>query len=119
MAFADTSTYTGNGGDGSIIGQFKEEEHGCFFEFSRNTEADATEDVQRFLKEGANWTNKFPHKVWVMDESNPMRAHDHGFRYARVLKTRAWVVIDEDENGPVLECWKFKNAKCSIYNRIH
>ena len=118
MAFADQTTYMGVNGDGSIIGQFKEEEHGQFFEFSRNTDADAKEDVQRFLLEGADWTNKFPHKVWVMNEGNPMRKHDQGFRYARVLKTRAWVVIDEDENGPVLECWKFRNAKSSIYERV-
>ena len=116
MAFADNSTYMGSNGDGSIIGAFYEEEFSNRFEFSENRIA--KEDVQRFLLEGANWTNRFPHKVWVMDEGDAMRAHDQGFRYARVLKTRAWVVIDEDENGPVLECWKFKNAQRTIYKRL-
>ncbi len=115
MAFADSTTYMG--GDGSIIGSFIEEDFKNRFEFSRNVEADATEDVQRFILEGASWTNTFPHKVWVMDEGHPMRKHDQGFRYARVMKTRAWVVVDEDENGPVLECWKFKNAQRIIYPR--
>jgi len=115
MAFADRNTYMGPGGDGSIIGRFFEAESGLLFEFSENKTA--TEDVQRFILEGTDWTNQFPHKVWVMEQSNPMRKHDQGFRYARVLKTRAHVVVDEDENGPVIEVWKFKNAKREIYER--
>lgn len=116
MAYADVSTYRPDG-DGSIIGQFIEEEFGIIFEFSENRVA-ASEDVQRFLLKGADWTNQFPHKVWVMDESNPMRAHDQGFRYAKVMKTRAHVVVGEDENGPVIEVWKFKNAKRNVYPEL-
>lgn len=94
---------------------FLEKEYGTLFEFSENH--GPTEDVQRFLLEGSNWTNQFPHKVWAMDEGRPMREHDQGFRYAKVLKTRAHVVVDEDENGPVIEVWKFKNAKRNMYSR--
>lgn len=112
MAFADNSTYIGN--DGSIIGSFFIDDR--IFEFSENRTG-ITEDVQRFLREGTDWTSQFPHKVWVMNESNPMRKYDQGFRFARVLKTRAHVVVDEDENGPVIEVWKFKNAKRNMYSR--
>jgi hypothetical protein len=45
----------------------------------------------------------FPHRVCVNDP------HGWAYRYARVLKTVAHVVIDEDEYGhPVIERWKIK-----------
>ena len=104
MAYADLNTYFGH--DGTIVGCFTEAEVGKVFEYSKNIQPE--EDVQRFLVNGADWTSLYPFKVWVMDESNPMREHDHGFRYARVLKTRLYVVVDEDENGPVEEKWYMK-----------
>lgn len=121
MAHADDSTYMGMG-DGSIIGSFYEEECGNFFEFSHNPDyiGHVDEDVTRFLKEGAVFGSEIPHLVWVINEGHFMRNHMGGFRYARVLKTRAWVLVDEDEEGnPVWECWKFKGAKANIYDRRH
>jgi len=45
----------------------------------------------------------FPHRVCVNDPRG------WAYRYARVLKTVAHVVIDEDEYGhPVIERWKIK-----------
>lgn len=31
-----------------------------------------------------------------------------GSRYAYLRKTRAYVIVDEDENGPVIETWPIK-----------
>ena len=118
MAFADSSVYFGCG-DGSIIGQFREEEHGNIFEFSRNLDyVEPNEDVHRFLfTKETDITKLFPHLVWVIDEGHFMRKHMSPVRYAKVMKTRAHVVVDEDENGLVIEVWKFKNAKRTIYER--
>jgi hypothetical protein len=71
------------------IGSFVEKEFGHPFEYSTN-------DVHP-------WESyEFPHKVWVGD----------GYRYAHVLKTVAYVVSDEDENGkPVLVRWYIKNHR--------
>ncbi len=85
MAYAPLSTYNSAGGDGSILGQFVEKDHGRTFEFS-------TADSTPF--EG------FGELVWIRDEQS---------RYARILKTVAYVVVDEDENGdPVVEKWNIK-----------
>jgi hypothetical protein len=65
-------------------GRFTEQDTGNVFEFSAND--------QPFF-EGFN------DKVWVLD----------GFRHAKVLKTRAHIVVDEDEFGnPVVETWHFR-----------
>lgn len=71
------------------IGSFVEKEFAVTFEYSAN-------DVHP-------WESyQFPHKIWVGD----------GFRYARVMKTVAYVVSDEDENGrPVLVRWDIKNHR--------
>jgi hypothetical protein len=45
---------------------------------------------------------EYPHKLWTLD----------GYRYARVLKTVAYIVVDEDEYGlPVIEKWDIANHK--------
>jgi len=122
MAYADESTYMGPNGDGSIIGAFIEEDHCNRFEFSHNPDFHSNrEDVHRFLVKGSVFGADIPHLVWVVNEGHFMRKHMSGFRYAKVLKTRAWVLVDEDlETGePIWECWKFKNAKCEIYDRRH
>lgn len=36
---------------------------------------------------------------------------NHGYRYARILKTVAYIVVDEDENGPVTERWNITKNK--------
>ena len=93
MAFAPSSTYFDQ--KATIIGIFDEKECGNYFEFSHN------DDDLDFAKE-------FPHKVWVTNESN----YDHGYRYATVKKTVAYVVVDEDDNGdPVVEKWNIKGHR--------
>jgi len=83
-------------GDGSILGGFYEKECGNWFEFSRN------DDDFDFAK-------PYPHKVWV---TTPREGIDRGYRYATVKETVAYVVVDEEENGPVIEKWQLKqNSK--------
>ena len=49
--------------------------------------------------------NEYPHIVYV----NDAEGHGSGYRYAKVLKTVAYIVVDEDEYGkPVVEKWKLK-----------
>ena len=44
--------------------------------------------------------------------TNPITGVDHGFRYAKVLQTVAWIVVDEDENGDaVYEKWEIKQHR--------
>jgi len=67
----------------SLVGKFRNTETGVWFEFKA---ADETPF-------GPN----FPHKVFVTD----------GFRWARVLKTVAHIVVDESEDGsPMVEKWQ-------------
>lgn len=92
MAFAPNSTYFDTG-DGSVRGCFTHRWTDTFFEFSVNDD---------------DWSD-LPHKVWV---TTPRPGLDSGFRYARVLKTVAYVVVDEDEFGkPVVEKWEIKHHR--------
>lgn len=75
------------------IGAFTEVDAGNTFEYSVNPEG-------RF--------GEFPHKVWV---ASGKIGNDSGWRYARVLKTRIYIAVDEDENGPVVEKWYIKNHR--------
>jgi hypothetical protein len=94
MSFAPENVYFVTG-DSSILGSFNEVECGNFFEFSKNKD------------EGIPHFSDYPHRVWV---TTPRKGIDHGFRYAIVKKTVAYIVVDEDENGlPVVEKWKLKN----------
>lgn len=95
MAFAPSRTYF-DCGDGSIVGCFEEVDCGNFFEFSQNDE-EMTDSWQ------------FPHKVWV---TTPREGLDSGFRYARVLKTVAYIAVDEDAYGqPIVEKWSIKRHR--------
>ena len=76
------------------IGAFTEVDAGNVFEYSLN------DDQERDY----GWT----HKVWV---ASGKIGNDSGFRYARVLKTRVYIAVDEDENGPVVEKWYLKNHR--------
>lgn len=87
MAFAPTTVYQAPAGDGSIIGQFREADTGNLFEYSENRTGQFPE---------------YPHLVWV---TTPRTGIDSGFRFARVLKTRVYIAVDEDDNGPVEEKW--------------
>ena len=76
------------------IGQFVERDTGNYFEYSENDCPDF--DGNR---------EYYPHIVWVGGEGVcGMR----GYRYANVKKTVAYIITDEDENGPVLERWFLK-----------
>jgi len=48
----------------------------------------------------------YPHKVWV---GSGQIGGDSGWRYANVKKTVAYIIVDEDEGGPVLERWFLKS----------
>jgi len=88
MAFAPDSV-SFDRGDGSVRGQFREKDFGLLFEFSRASETP-------FGKE-------YDMLVWV--------GHDM-YRYAKVLKTVAYIVVDEDADGnSVIEKWQIKNHR--------
>lgn len=77
------------------LGSFVEKDYSHLFEFSVNDHDFA-------------WAPQedFPHLVWVGPgyEVQP--------RYARVLKTVAYVVVNEDEFGrPVIEKWSIKKNR--------
>jgi len=100
------------------VGNFVEKEHGNNFEYSLNDDAannredmlnvdiyDNVPSVGRLAPVTA--FNKYPHKVWIGAVIN-----DQGYRYAKVMKTVAYVVVDEDDDGqPVVEKWYIKNNK--------
>ena len=91
MAFADSTTYYDTG-DGSILGWFEEKEYGHGFEFSKNPEV-------------SGYTENYPHLVWV-------NSHNPETRYAKVMKTVAYVVTDVDEYGhDVVQKWSIKNMR--------
>lgn len=91
MAYAPEHTYFDKG-DGSIIGSFTEKEYGKHFEFSENREVDG-------------WT--YPHKVWV---STPWHM-DEGWRYAKVLKTVAYILTNDEDGNDVVEKWYTKQHR--------
>jgi len=74
----------------NVIGRFTEKEAGNIFEYGEND---------------SGWlADLYPHQVYV------------GFlgetRVARIIKTRAFIVIDEDAGGrPVEQVWNIKNLK--------
>lgn len=93
MSFAPSSTYFAPFGDGSIVGRFDLKENGNVFEYSK------AED--RFFGE------EFDMWVWVGPTVDTLQR-----RYAKVLKTVAYIVVDENPDGsPVTEKWEIKNHK--------
>ena len=95
------------------IGNFIEKEYGHNFEYSLNDDAANTleSNLDGGFKVGELVTfaalKKYPHKVWIGNTIN-----DQGYRYAKVMKTVAYVVVDEDEYGQdVVEKWSIKNNK--------
>ena len=79
------------------IGCFVERDTGNYFEYSINDET----------YEGApvGFALNYPHKVWV---GGLGVAGMSGWRFAKVKKTVAYVIVDEDANGPVMEKWQLK-----------
>jgi len=83
-------TYTEN-----PIGSFVEKSAGNTFEFSVN-------DEQGEMPE-------WPHRVWV---ASGKIANDSGWRYAKVMQTVAYIVVDENDYGEaVVEKWNIKNHR--------
>ena len=79
----------------NVIGMFTEKTHGHAFGFCENDEPNS-------------WTHAFdlPHLVEVGDHIG------WPYRYAKVLKTVAYVVVDEDEHGrPVVEKWDIRKHR--------
>jgi len=78
----------------NTIGIFVEKDTGNYFEYSDNDDLDMPSYYE------------FPHKVWV---GGGGVCGMTGYRYARVLKTVAYIVTDEDDCGePVVEKWHLK-----------
>jgi len=75
----------------TVIGSFVEKSVGKTHEYSLIGD------------DGLLWLGEeYPHKLWTLD----------GYRYARVLKTVAYIVVDEDEYGlPVVQKWKIKQHR--------
>ena len=92
MAFAPTEVISPPYGDGSILGCFNEKECGNFFEFSENNE---------------DFYPDYPHKVWV---TTPWRM-DVGWRFAKVLKTVAYILVNDDDGNDVVEKWSIKKYR--------
>jgi len=108
MAFAPSSTYF-NTGDGSVLGRFEEKDYGMLFEYSENRDEDGW---------GADRKSELPHKIWVSMPRYSNNGHclDSGFRYGKVLKTVAYLAVDEDEFGnPVFEKWQLKQRSHCEY----
>lgn len=77
-----------------ILGSFIEADYGHTFEYAIRPD------------EGIDFAPDCPHIVYVGDGV--------GFRirYARVLKTVAYIAVDEDDDGePVLQKWQLKNHR--------
>jgi len=78
----------------ALLGQFTHKETKCRFEYQA---APANEWLAG---------QDFPHQIFV----GPMAEET---RYAKVLKTVAYVVVDEDASGnPVVEKWPVKQEWC-------
>ena len=73
----------------TVTGNFVEREFGKWFDY-----------------DALSGSLEHPHRVWV---TTPREGIDSGWRYAKVLKTVVHIVIDEDENGLVIEKWSIKN----------
>jgi hypothetical protein len=79
-----------------ILGQFKEVEFSKTFEFCLRPEG-----AREICPE-------YPHLIYVSDRSI---GGMYQYRFGLVLKTVAYVVVDEDDNGPIVEKWKIKGHR--------
>ena len=86
MAFAPTEVSYPPYRDGSF------RHHGKYFEFSENREEYYTE---------------YPHKVWVTTPWNM----DGGWRFAEVLKTVVYILINDEDGNDVVEKWAIKKHR--------
>ena len=84
MSYAPSNTNFAPHGDDTALGSFNHKDTDAHFDFTMDF---GDED------------RAYPHKVWVCN----------GYRMAKVLKTVAYVIVDEDEKGPIIEKWAIKN----------
>lgn len=90
MAYAKTADYD----RGLVLGIFTEADHGKPFEYLQRTD------------EAGSWAADFPHLVCVADVIG------WSYRFAKVLKTVAYVVTDEAADGsPIIQKWQIKSHK--------
>jgi len=83
----------------NIVGHFFERTTDNIFQVSHNDLDDSFSERMKSLG--------YDMRVWV--SSNPV--NDSGWRYAKVLKTVAYIVTDENEYGdPVVEKWEIKRG---------
>jgi hypothetical protein len=76
-----------------LLGSFREADRGHLFEYAARPD-------RTFAPAG--FAPECPHIVYV----------NESYRFARVLKTVAWVCVDEDENGePVMERWDIRQHR--------
>ena len=75
-----------------IFGRFDCAEYSSTFEYAERRHPDD------------NFAPEFPHMVYVGPNGEETRL-------AKVLKTVAYVVVDEDDLGPVIEKWQIKQHK--------
>ena len=73
------------------IGRFVEKEVGNYFEYSVNE---------------TGMFPEYPHLVWVGGLVN-----DCGYRYANVKQTVAYIAVDENDDGLVVEKWNLKQNR--------
>jgi hypothetical protein len=74
---------------GMLYGSFRASETDAFFEYGE----------RRWFDD--SFAPTAMHVIYVLD----------GTRLARVLQTVVWVVVDEDDNGPVWEKWPIKQHR--------
>lgn len=99
MAFAPHANNTRHiGHDPLVLGSFREADSNNHFEFGCRHSAPADD----FCSYGWADMQDFPHVIFTTD----------GRRYARVLKTVAHVIVDENEFGqPVVEKWNLRGHR--------
>ena len=79
--------------DNAVLGQIQEKEFGNYFEYrlNRGNTVQGTYGADR----------GFPYEIAIPDGS---------VRFAKILKTVAYIIVDEDEYGdPVVEKWSIRN----------
>ena len=72
-----------------VLGEFRHADTDALFEYAQR-------------RETASWASEYPHVIAV----------DGGVRFARVLKTVAYIVVDEQADGSALvEKWSIKGHR--------
>ena len=82
----------------NLAGYFNEKDYGRPFEFKLNPEFVLHVDLK------THKLTQYPHLIFVGPEGDQTRR-------ALIKKTVAYVVVDENENGFVIEKWQIKNLR--------